>query len=397
MGEHKSGVVRLVDPDQASIIYEFVELGDLVTEPDLSDFCAHCHDVDGGLRFDDPSQPFENGVTPVEVASRFQGTLQWVEWYGSDSFPAGEGTWRAVNSHHDVSGADQAFSGAKLECLNCHAAHGAADTQPVADPDAPTQPWTGTVDELCVRCHNGGTGPTDPGLPAGVVAPTVTVDANGRPCVPGVGCDTVVSALVGTDSCGYTGSPWYASHRWAENAHAAASKRGWSSYSGAPGVELGCTDCHDIHGSYSPNNPAGNPYFIRDAIDGSTSVDDGTWESGPQWTGPPWTLFGQSREVIVTVTPNGPTPPPAGNDYSIVGWGGSTGLCTACHQQGMNAFHFHADTSCQSCHGHSGGADSYDWATRNSCGKCHSATEDMATVYHGDPWTDGQDTACAEE
>ena len=83
----------------------------------------------------DPLDPFANGNVPPDVATRFMGTLQWNEYYGDCCFGY-EGSKRPVNSHHDISDADQAFSGAKIECLNCHGAHTSADSQKVTDPFA---------------------------------------------------------------------------------------------------------------------------------------------------------------------------------------------------------------------------------------------------------------------
>ena len=106
-----NGYVELLDPDSGSL-YTFLQPDSITSDPDLSDFCANCHDADGAARLATPFDPFGNGNTAPDVASRFLGTLQWNEWYGDFCFGE-EGTLRAVNSHHDISDSDQAFSGAK--------------------------------------------------------------------------------------------------------------------------------------------------------------------------------------------------------------------------------------------------------------------------------------------
>jgi hypothetical protein len=82
---HKDGYVELIDPDDGSI-YRFMLAGDLISDPDLSNFCSNCHDEDGAQRLASPLDPFENGNAPPDVATRFLGTLQWDEWYGDFCF-----------------------------------------------------------------------------------------------------------------------------------------------------------------------------------------------------------------------------------------------------------------------------------------------------------------------
>jgi len=330
------GYVDLIDPDDGSA-YRFVLVGELVSDPDLSNFCANCHDADGAQRLAAPLDPFGNGNTPPDVATKFQGTLQWSEWYGDYCFGE-EGTLRAVNSHHDISDADQTFSGAKLECLNCHGAHNAAASQPTADPWDTTTPWAGSGNEFCLVCHYGGNGPSDPAFPPDVVGPTV--------------------ALRGLDTCDYTGAPWHVDFTWAHSAHGPDSKRGWTGYSGAPEYELLCVDCHDPHGSYTDTNTGGNPYMIRDFVDGTMYVDDGV-RPGGQWNGPPWDTFGTARDVTVTIS------------GIAVDWGSDSSLCKVCHATWLDAYDWHAYCDgCQTCHGHGqawGESDIYDWNDAVAC------------------------------
>ena len=360
-GTHADGFVELIDPDDGSL-YRFSVPSDLTSDPDLSDFCAACHDPDGAARLPAPMDPFGGGNAPPDVASRFRGNLQWYERYGDQCFGI-EGTDRPVNSHHDISDADQAFSGARIECLSCHGAHTAADTQPLGDPDVVGLPWAATTTDQCLRCHGGGVGPGDAMMPQGVVPPTLWLDSSGTSCAPGPGCDEL-SALRPLDSCEYTGKPWYVDYIWAHEAHGFDSKRGWPGYSGAPPATMECTACHDPHGSFTPDNPAGNPYMIRDRVDGTPLVDDG-FRPGAQWTGPPWETFGVVRDVRISVVPAG--------DHATVDWGGPTGLCSTCHANWEAAYGWHTFCEgCQGCHGHGqafGGSDFGGGGNDTYCGE----------------------------
>ncbi len=354
MTTHQDGYVDLLDADDGSL-YRFQKPGDLAGDPDVSNFCMSCHDPDGASRFTTPLDPFNNGNSPPAVAAKFLGTLQWDEQYGDFCFGT-EGTLRGVNSHHDVRDADQAFSGAKIECLDCHGAHSAGASQPLVDPFHATQPWTGSNNAFCLSCHNGGTGPLDPGFPAGVFGPAIdTTDPRwaslginwtttlGGACVGG-GC----SSLRGIDSCDYVDGPWYVDYSWTHSAHGPDSKRGWNGYSGAPGADMDCTTCHDPHGSTTATNPAGNPYMIRDAIDGTAFVDDGTRSGG--FNGPPWNAYGTGRPVVVPVS------------GTTVGWGAGSGLCGACHANWIQAYDWHEFCNgCQTCHGHGMAWGEADW------------------------------------
>ncbi len=358
-GTHMDGYVDLIDPDGGGV-YRFQKPGDLTGDPDLSDFCAACHDSDGSARLATPFDPFGGGTVPLDVAGRFQGTLQWEEKYGDFCF-GNEGTLRAVNSHHDISDADQAFSGAKIECLNCHGAHAASRTRPLTDPFANTTPWTGSGDGFCLSCHNGGTGPLDPSFPPGVAGPTIdatdprwaSLGFNWNNILGGACLGGACSSLRGVDSCDYVEGPWYVDYSWTHSAHGTDSKRGWPGYSGAPGAVTACVVCHDPHGSYSPTNSAGNPYMIRDFVDGTTFVDDGIRTAGGSgFNGPPWNTFGQARAVTVPVS------------GLNVGWGSANGLCTVCHADWLAAYDWHAYcTSCQTCHGHGMAWGEYDWVS----------------------------------
>jgi cysteine-rich repeat protein len=384
---HQTGTVELLDPDDGQVV-SFVNASELSSDPDLSTFCMHCHDADGARRLSRPFDPFGTGLAPTDVATKFSGTLRWLEWYGGSEYFNGEGTWRVVNSHHDISDADQAENGSKLECLSCHSAHGPSDKQSLVDPYSPLAPWSKSENEFCLACHAGGATQADSGMPSSVSRPTVTVDVNGVPCVPdGASCSTVVPALRPLDTCDYQTLPWYVSYRWQTSAHGLGSKRGWLPYySGAPSYELPCRACHDPHGSATANNPKGNPYAIRDWVDGTSYVDDGSLRGS--WLGPAWTTYGTAREVVIKVE-EGEPPPPWGKGYSKVDL---EPLCGTCHSQ-IDPFHFHDVGPCLSCHGHGQPADSYDfgWPIYSGCAPCHD-TGGMRTSS----WTNGRDTSCGD-
>jgi len=324
---HMDGYVDLINPDDGSIL-SFLKPDSIHTDPDVSNFCQGCHDSDGALLSANPFDPFSNGNYVPDVASRFMGTLQWNEWYGDFCFSE-EGTMRGVNSHHDISDMDQAFSGAKLECLNCHGSHMVSASTPLADPYNTSAVWSGTDNEFCLTCHHGGSSPTDPDFPENVEGPTI--------------------ALRGLDNCNYTGTPWYVDYTWTNCAHGLDSKRDWPGYSDAPAYEVACQSCHDPHGSYSTNNITGNPYMIRDTVDGNSYVDDGV-RAGAQWTGPPWNTYGTNRAVKITIS------------GTVVDWGGTEGLCNVCHANWINAYSWHSFCNgCQTCHGHGQAWENFDW------------------------------------
>lgn len=330
MSAHQSGYVNLIDADNIATIYHFLKPDSLHSDPDVSNFCQSCHDSNGATRLATPLNPFGNGNIAPNIASKFLGSLQWNETYGDFCWGT-EGTMRGVNSHHDISNADQLFSGAKLECLNCHGAHLVSKTSPLADPFNLNTNWVGTGNDFCLSCHNGGTGPASPGFPSSVKGPTIP--------------------LRGLESCNYGGSPWWVDYRWSNTAHGPRSKRGWTGYSGAPQYNMLCLDCHDSHGSFTETNTLGNPYMIRDIVNGTSYIDDGERYTGP-WYGPPWNTYGISRTVKITIT------------GLNVSWGGAQGLCNVCHANWYNASPMSHDCEgCQFCHGHGQAYGEYDWVS----------------------------------
>ena len=356
---HMNGFVELVDPDSGAL-YSFVTPNDLTSDPDLSDFCAGCHDADGAARLASPLDPFGNGNAPADVAAKFAGTLQWEEMYGDFCFGT-EGTLRAGNSHHDISDTDQLFSGAKIECLNCHGAHNSSASQPYADPFDTTIAWAGNGDNFCLSCHGGGTGPLDPGFPPGVFGPVIdptdprwtSLGMDWTTILDGACLTADCSSLRGVESCDYVPGPWYVDYTWTHSAHGLDSKRGWPGYSGAPAADVACMDCHSPHGSVTPANPAGNPYMIRDTVDGTAYVDDGTRTGG--FNGPPFETFGTVRDVTVSI------------DGTTVDWGSNVSLCSTCHANWQAAYSWHDYCGgCMTCHAHGAAFGENDFVGSNS-------------------------------
>ena len=99
-----------------------------------------------------------------------------------------------MNSHHDISDADQAFSGAKIECLDCHGAHTSAASQKLTDPFAENVVWTGTLNEFCLSCHSGEHGPNDSVFPSEVSVPEFYTEPPAN--IPGESCGTVWFTIV---------------------------------------------------------------------------------------------------------------------------------------------------------------------------------------------------------
>jgi len=462
---HADGTVNLLDPDGGPG-YDFVNATDLTTDPDLSNFCANCHDDNGATRLVlplDPLDPFANGNVPPDVASRFMGTLQWYEWY-TDSCYGSEGSNRPVNSHHDISDADQIFSGAKIECLDCHGSHTSAGSQKLTDPFVANEAWIGTLNEFCLACHNGGHDPMRPMFPADIGVPvfytpppdnipgescgpgmvydcsgscfnqeTIDTELTNNSCNESVGlnldcnifnydneyclpentpatecgtdmywdcndncldlftlygdpavnndgalenslCDEAAgldlnctefkydsyacnacegndcSYIGGIDSCSYGDNPWYIDITWTNSAHGPDSKRDWAGYSGAPTYTMECIACHDSHGSYTTTNTGGNPYMLRDYVDGTQFIDDGVRPSA-QWNGPPWETTGVGGDVII-INPTATDIGPQIGDQ----------LCAKCHATWSAAYSWHSYCNgCLTCHSHGMAFGGNDW------------------------------------
>jgi hypothetical protein len=132
------------------------------------DLCFACHD---GL------------TAATDIESQFAG---------AETYTASSGA--LVNPHHDVSDADQAYSGAVIECVDCHDPHAATAANRIRsdpDPDDGVVPvaglsWSGSSfeSEWCLDCHDGSypsnvTPPTNPLTNIAVNFPDTRGDQHG--------------------------------------------------------------------------------------------------------------------------------------------------------------------------------------------------------------------------
>ncbi|MDD5757486.1 MAG: hypothetical protein PHI06_00220 [Desulfobulbaceae bacterium] len=403
---------------------------------DISDFCMSCHDADGATRLPNPKDPFANGNAPPDVATRFKGSLNVAEKYG-DMGMGSEGTKRMVLSHHPLSRDDQNKTGAKLECTNCHGAHSASASQKLANPHNTSSAWTGTINNFCLSCHAGGDDPRHPNFPVGVTGPQKNwihppgsnCDADNNPttidvydcmdkcvskdladsfkvdnyCDDGYAygpyvpmdlrcdafdndnnkCGTLVlnsgySILAGIDQCtSYSQAPWHVDMSWSNSPHGGGTKRTWPGYVQTPQIpsyELDCIVCHDPHGSYTLDNPIGNPYMIRDFVDGTPFVDDGSRRWSDQVLGcsdpaasPPDCTHGSRGPVII----DGPSH--NGDPQQFSGW---TSFCSKCHVNWAKATSSGAHligsgyNSCLTCHAHGAKMGNDDYGGGNNAIWC---------------------------
>lgn len=228
--QHQNGVVRLYNVDNLSIVYALDGVGD---SAEMEVFCLACHDSDGagGLApftdtimppvidatgwalashsspggyycgdchdnghgsnkvsllapwgysddgdADDPMMEEErfcydchdnDGPAASDVASTFAPATNWV------ATAAGENTNASLNDRHDIALTDQAISGVKIECTDCHDPHLAnSELRLIADPDpddgrtpgagyfsqTDDSGLTWTTDfssDWCLDCHDG--------------------------------------------------------------------------------------------------------------------------------------------------------------------------------------------------------------------------------------------------
>jgi predicted CXXCH cytochrome family protein len=248
------------------------------TTPDEEAFCYGCHDTDG---------------PGIDIESQFSGTLT-----------ASPGSGSILNMHHDVSDSDQAYSGAVLECNNCHDPHSATPAQPHLgnidtgdgrDP-APGNTFTGSTltTEFCFECH-------DNSYPASVTPPTVALSDL---------YDLWVSAGGGGDAADQHGPADAAKN---------VSLRAGSGY--VQGDILNCEACHELgHGSTD------NLFQLKTTIyskDGSTP------------------LVSDTGDTLVYVT----NLDPSSTDILTNG----QNWCSTCHPNPMGG---NKDKDCIGCHYH---------------------------------------------
>jgi hypothetical protein len=221
-----------------------------------------------------------------------------------------------LNTHHDISDAAQAYSGAVIECTDCHDPHA---TGVRGDPDpgdgrvpAAGNTWAGSsfISEFCLDCH-------DNSFPPSVVPPT----------------NNMIDVYdMWTDS----GGGDKADQHGPADASRNVNLRAGSGY--ARGDILQCTDCHNPgHGDEAGGATYTNLFNLKSIIyskDGATPLT------------PDWSIPGEDPNLVrITDTS-------AGNADQLTN---GRAFCSACHPSPMGG---NKDKGCLSgnCHAHGEGS-----------------------------------------
>ncbi len=240
-------------------------------------------------------------LAATDIAAMFAGTETMTSAGGA-----------LLNTHHDVSSAAQAYSGAKIECTDCHdphSANAAAKVRADPDPNDGTVPtagarWSGSssMSEWCLDCHDGSMPPTvTPPTKALVnIASAYTSDQHGE----GLASTQVV--LNG----------------------------GW-----ARGDVLDCTVCHNPgHGDDASGNTYPNLANLRSVI----YAKDGVTPLVPQWSWdaavPEVVRVLDTSAANADATTNGRAFCSTCHSNPMNGSRTSGCLSGACHNHGKNTF-----------------------------------------------------------
>ncbi len=111
-------------PDGATPTQDYLKL--LVEQPDQR-LCFVCHDG--------------NGPAASNVYGQFYG---WAQPYGATNYQVTSESGAKVNQRHDISAADQTYSGGTVACLNCHDPHRATNAQKASSPKLAQRPPAGS-------------------------------------------------------------------------------------------------------------------------------------------------------------------------------------------------------------------------------------------------------------
>lgn len=99
-----------------------------------------------------------SGKASTDVEDDFKGTAKGTRFNAK------------LNTHHDVSDADQVYSGAKVTCAVCHDPHAANNNKKtIADPDPNDGRMPTNMEEFCLDCH-------DNSFPSKVTPPTYPLE-----------------------------------------------------------------------------------------------------------------------------------------------------------------------------------------------------------------------------
>jgi predicted CXXCH cytochrome family protein len=120
----------------------------LLVEDASAGICFTCHDSDGPA-----GANIHGAFTDTNCTTAPWGDCT-VTGYQAQSLSNAQ-----INQRHDVTSADQTYSGGTVACANCHNPHLATSTEKVVDPSVPTTPYTTTYD---FNNHGGGKDPMNP-------------------------------------------------------------------------------------------------------------------------------------------------------------------------------------------------------------------------------------------
>lgn len=299
----------------------------------LSDKCLACHGGSDGSIFETVTDHNAHGsanpallssLVAGEVLANPQEALCFACHDGSpaatdiESMFAGTATATSnsgalLNTHHDISDVAQAYSGAVLECRDCHDPHA---TGVHADPDpadgrvpAAGNLWAGSsfISEFCLDCH-------DNSFPPNVVPPTMPmVDIYDMWLVTAGGGDK-------------------ADQHGPKDASRNVSLRAGSGY--ARGDILQCTDCHNPgHGEAAGGSTYPNLFNLKAIVyskDGLTALT------------PDWSIPGEDANLVRITDTSASNADPLTNGMAF---------CSACHPAPMGG---NKDKGCLSgnCHAH---------------------------------------------
>jgi hypothetical protein len=136
-------------------------------------------------------------------------------------------------NRHDITAEDQAITGARITCQNCHNTHAVTAQYPLVDPNDPSLSgaWTQGIIPFCLRCHDGAlpsAAQTEPWVLAPLAAGGATTTTN-------------IASAYATNV-----------HGFGESTDTALYLRPEMGY--AIGDVLTCDTCHNGHGTVNPAN-----------------------------------------------------------------------------------------------------------------------------------------------
>jgi hypothetical protein len=218
-----------VNPNAPTGVHGLISCSTCHVEKPKEEICYQCHN--------DPANSYHG----VDIYAQFTASTDNYSGMGIK-----KQFYDTVNTRHDVSDEDQAYSSASIECTNCHSAHLASRENILIDPDDGGTPFNQTVvhpgsqgsyapepqkievDSItfCLKCHDN-TWATD----GTVVGPDIIKD---------IAASYLDHSAKGDEHGAASGS---------NNSVLRGPYASWGTSSGIP--PMPCTDCHDPHGSSS--------------------------------------------------------------------------------------------------------------------------------------------------